>query len=215
MNKKAFTLIELLVVIAIIGVLMAVLLPALTKVRTTARQVQCMSNLKDIGVAFYLYLDDHNETFPPGGGYDSGRVNRSWEEYLYPSYIDNRDVFICHTPEIIAGMLGSVTYKENFYGYNGFLGGGNIPEGPRRLANVTKPSTTIVCADARRGSGGPAPAIGDGDFSISYRHSNGSNILFVSGAAQWFRKSVIQENIGGDDGGWWGWPLGGWMEDLF
>ncbi|MDD5680386.1 MAG: DUF1559 domain-containing protein [Candidatus Omnitrophica bacterium] len=67
MNKKAFTLIELLVVIAIIGVLTAILLPAMGRAREGARRTQCANNLRQHGVAWYLYLDDHNGCFPALG----------------------------------------------------------------------------------------------------------------------------------------------------
>ncbi|MDD5679758.1 MAG: type II secretion system protein [Candidatus Omnitrophica bacterium] len=64
MNKRAFTLIELLIVIAIIGVLAALLMPAIGGVRENARRALCANNLRQHGIAWYLYLDDHNECFP-------------------------------------------------------------------------------------------------------------------------------------------------------
>ncbi|GAF88660.1 unnamed protein product, partial [marine sediment metagenome] len=67
MNKKAFTLIELLVVIAIVGIIAAFLVPAMGSVRENARRSQCANNLRQIGIAWHLYLDDHNEKFPPEG----------------------------------------------------------------------------------------------------------------------------------------------------
>lgn len=67
MNKKAFTLIELLVVIAILGILVALLMPAFGRARESARIAQCTSNLRQIGIAWYLYLDDHDENFPKRG----------------------------------------------------------------------------------------------------------------------------------------------------
>ncbi len=64
MNKKAFTLIELLVVIVILGVVMALLFPAMGRVREGARRAQCANNLRQHGIAWYLYLDEHDERFP-------------------------------------------------------------------------------------------------------------------------------------------------------
>jgi len=67
MNKKAFTLIEILVVIAILGILLAILLPAMGRVREGARRAMCANNLRQHGIAWYLYLDDHEEGFPRYG----------------------------------------------------------------------------------------------------------------------------------------------------
>ena len=68
MNKKAFTLTELLIVLAVIFVLVSILVPAMGRAREGARRLQCVNNLRQHGIAWYLYLADNREIFPAFSG---------------------------------------------------------------------------------------------------------------------------------------------------
>ena len=93
-NRTGFTLVELLVVIALIGILVALLLPAVQSAREAARRMQCQNNLKQIGLALHGY-HTANESFPPGSywyGTDYDAYRGSILILLLP-YIEQQNLF--------------------------------------------------------------------------------------------------------------------------
>lgn len=140
-RQNGFTLIELLVVIAIIAILAAILFPVFAMARDKARQTVCLSNMKQIGTAARLYMNDYDGLGPYPGSKSTGEVGclgasnyRSADDphslpQLFQPYLKNLDVWVCpNAPEweqrtqtyTIAGK--TYTLLPNSYVYN--LAGG-------------------------------------------------------------------------------------------
>lgn len=98
-NRRAFTLIELLVVIAIIAILAAILFPVFAQARDKARAAACLSNVKQLATAIFMYVQDYDEVLPHHAGDVTDFLNptnatSTWQRGVHP-YIKNDKVYFC------------------------------------------------------------------------------------------------------------------------
>ncbi len=143
-SRRGFTLIELLVVIAIIAILAAILFPVFARAREKARQASCLSNTKQLGLAFMMYASDYDETIPPTYlGNWRADAPTEWPDLIYP-YVKNAQVFACPSEHWALNLVVMrpvpLSYGMNMeFGYS-------APGVP--LARIDKPAETILIADS-------------------------------------------------------------------
>ena len=178
-DAEAFTLIELLVVLAIIGVLAALLLPTLPKVRAQARSVACKNHLSQIGRAIAMYVADHNRYPPLWGGDGVPSSFQTWADRLYsyaplnwtnyawhcPTYVANKGIVKFQKPPESGGRFVDWTsYAYNAFGIAGWqgsptLGLNDLPGVTAREQQIQSPTDMYMVADARAYRVGSADGI--------------------------------------------------------
>ncbi len=198
--QGAFTLIELLVAIAIISLLAAMLLPALSRAKESARAVQCLNQMRQISLAVKLYGDGHNDEFPRSQHSAFAHGQLPWGRAIAPEL--GRDfltwtnlmsgLYHCPSdPRKYAWSYGQNVYFELNPEDDDYVGS---PETWRRTSSVPKPSATILDGENSSSESGSMGA----DHIMAHfwtsaqevtdvekrRHRNRSNYSFVDGHAQ-------------------------------
>jgi prepilin-type N-terminal cleavage/methylation domain-containing protein len=163
-SRRGFTLVELLVVIAIIGVLVALLLPAVQAAREAARRIQCANNLKQIGLGLHNYHDTYTKLPPALWANPNGSAldddGFGWMVSILP-YIEQQPLFNLINPQGAPGVLGNATVFEQYYPGLPMVPGGDTVVKPYRCPSSGLPDhvpPTWAVFGSQLVGGGAVPA---------------------------------------------------------
>lgn len=160
-SKRAFTLIELLVVIAIIGILAALLLPALSAAKESGRRTDCINNLRQVNLAIRLYADDNADSlpalpapdpYPNGVGAYYKQLVKSYLGLAGPASPDET-VFTCPSDPTFHNQIQHAYTSYTFNGYE--VGTGSIPRiTGQGLSAIGNPAKAVLAGEASAFFGG-------------------------------------------------------------
>jgi prepilin-type N-terminal cleavage/methylation domain-containing protein/prepilin-type processing-associated H-X9-DG protein len=186
----AFTLIELLVVIAIIAVLAALLLPTLGRAKESARSTQCLSQLRQIGLAVRLYADDHDDQFPRSQHSAFAHKQLAWGRAIAPQ-LGVKDAGWTNLLNTVYHCPADKRVRQWSYGLNVYYELGEDddytgkPQTWQRLTRIPKPCATILFAENATSADHIMPHFwiqpSDAVDVATNRHAHKSNYLFVDG----------------------------------
>ena len=182
----AFTLIELLVVVAIIAILAGMLLPALAAAKEAGRSIKCLSNLRQLGQASYLYSDDHEEHFPSFREWLYSRVGDLTTGTLYP-YLGSEQVFACPTDQIElaskrkTSRVGRAERVRNSHDRNYSYGMNCGICHSTKISTFLVPSVTMLYMEGNLGprdySGQVGPSFAA--RSLAFRHNSRGHVMLA------------------------------------
>ncbi|WCJ61022.1 type II secretion system protein [Fontisphaera persica] len=158
---RGFTLVELLLVVAIIAILMALLLPALGSAKERARRVHCISNLRQVSLAFRLFALDHDGKYPwflrrnEGGTYGP-RAAEIWRNVICASNeLGTPKILICPSDSEITAV--AVDWSANAFGFANPANRGNAMSYFIGLDSFEQLALTLVAGDRHLSGGVPDP----------------------------------------------------------